>query len=639
MRSHCAITPSRTAAIAGIALLCAAAHPAPADVVEANWTSSSDFQYWIYHMPDFDQKRDTLPGGGSAYCVPTSTMNVMAYVGNHGFPEVLPGSGNWQDPANYVLMSNLLGVMGSVPLMNTDPSTGTTGGQQLNGANAWLPDEKFVVNQTYTGGFWAPKIQDFGGSAITGGLVTFCYGRYDIVGYVNGFPVISRDGGHCVTLSRIDVNGPDWLLWIRNPSTSDPDTVQSLFANTEVFPAPRLAISPSLAWTGVPRLYTELLVEGSAKLRLIDSYFTLRTKQGYSFDDTGVTAGIHSPFGNLAGAQPPVPFDLPGGQNVLEVIPLPDGLGYASLIEDTNADIELVQLSLRTVDPIPVPGPSVEVDGGCSMVLGDNRKLYVLCGTVLEMLDPDDRLRKLKRVNLPFPCSKVLYDDLTDQVCLVPSIGGPSLLLIFPAALDGDPVMQPVPTGSLIDAPCVGACAPDGTIYLANAATGEIHCIPPTRDSFQSFSIGGIACVESIDVDDRGHLFVVCDGDLTEVVPDGIGGWMPDRDSAWDGMPVGKFFHVDRSRTNWDPTNDDMRGLDNNVAPDDPEEDAMWGNVEDCLADANSDLIVGIADFLGLLGAWGTADPLYDFAPNGGDGTVGIDDFLKLLTDWGLCYP
>ena len=578
-RSHITVTAATT-------LLCVAV--SAADVVESNWNSSSDFQYWIYHMPDFDQKRDTLPGGGSAYCVPTSTMNLMGYIGNHGFPEVLPGSGNWQDPSNYATISALLGVMGSVPLMNTDPSTGTTGGQQLNGVNAWLPDEKFVANQTYTSGLWAPKIQDFGASAITGGLITFCYGRYDIVGYANGFPIISRDGGHCVTLSRIDVNGPDWLLWVRNPSTGDPDTVQSIFANTEVLPAPRLAIPDSLLPLTLPRLYTELLVDGSPKLRLIDSYLTVRTKQGYSFDDIGNTVQISSPFGNLAGAQPTVPIEIPIGHIVNEVFPLPDGFGFVTLEEDVAAEIELVSLYLNP-DPLPLPSATVEVDGACSMVQGDNRMLYVLCGTVLEMIDPDDRLRKLKRVNLPFACSKVMYDDATDQVYLIPAAGAPESVLIFPKDLATGPTLMSLPPGALPAFPCLGTCAPDGTVYLADEATGDFRCIPPTFDSFQAFRVTGVDCVESIDVDDQGHLFVVCAGALSEVVPDGMGGWEADRASAWDDMSVGEFFCVDRSRTNWDPGDETMRGLDDNVEPNDAEEDGMWASVADCLPDVDSD--------------------------------------------------
>jgi hypothetical protein len=58
---------------------------------------------------------------------------------------------------------------------------------------------------------------------------------------------------------------------------------------------------------------------------------------------------------------------------------------------------------------------------------------------------------------------------------------------------------------------------------------------------------------------------------------------------------------------------------------------------EPCPADTDGDGAVGVDDLLGLLGAWGTNDPLYDLAPPGGDGVVDVDDLLILLGAWGPC--
>ncbi len=52
-------------------------------------------------------------------------------------------------------------------------------------------------------------------------------------------------------------------------------------------------------------------------------------------------------------------------------------------------------------------------------------------------------------------------------------------------------------------------------------------------------------------------------------------------------------------------------------------------------ADLNADGVVGIADLLALLGAWGTSPgcpPDLD-----GSGTVAVGDLLELLADWGPC--
>src|SRR5689334_17026377 len=45
--------------------------------------------WFVQHVPDFDQRRQNtstvlgLPGDGSMYCVPTSTLNWCAYIANH----------------------------------------------------------------------------------------------------------------------------------------------------------------------------------------------------------------------------------------------------------------------------------------------------------------------------------------------------------------------------------------------------------------------------------------------------------------------------------------------------------------------------------------------------------------------------
>ena len=37
-----------------------------------------------YNVPDFDQKRFGVDNTGNMYCVPTSSLNWMAYIANHG---------------------------------------------------------------------------------------------------------------------------------------------------------------------------------------------------------------------------------------------------------------------------------------------------------------------------------------------------------------------------------------------------------------------------------------------------------------------------------------------------------------------------------------------------------------------------
>lgn len=52
-----------------------------------------------------------------------------------------------------------------------------------------------------------------------------------------------------------------------------------------------------------------------------------------------------------------------------------------------------------------------------------------------------------------------------------------------------------------------------------------------------------------------------------------------------------------------------------------------------CATDFNGDGCINVSDLLGMLGAWGSSNPLYDVAPAGGDGIVDVQDLLAMLGD------
>jgi len=58
--------------------------------------------FQIYGIPDFDQKRTTLPNDGKMYCVPTSFINLVHFMGTHGIPGLLY---NVADSNNSMLFS------------------------------------------------------------------------------------------------------------------------------------------------------------------------------------------------------------------------------------------------------------------------------------------------------------------------------------------------------------------------------------------------------------------------------------------------------------------------------------------------------------------------------------------------------
>src|SRR5690606_9340686 len=91
--------------------------------------------YRIDHMPDLDQKRSGLDGNGGYHCVPTATMNILAYAANHGFPDVDPGPKYWQAQENHEEGTVWIWGMGIVMQTsydpgdpNADPPIGPSGG-------------------------------------------------------------------------------------------------------------------------------------------------------------------------------------------------------------------------------------------------------------------------------------------------------------------------------------------------------------------------------------------------------------------------------------------------------------------------------------------------------------------------------
>src|SRR5262245_149934 len=146
-------------------------------ITQANYSlgpQGAKFTYRICHVPDIDQKRAPgssplvigLPNDGKMYCVPTSAMNWMAYIANHGYPQLQPFPGDWQlgppgSPGVYNAMSLALISMGSA--MNTDPITGTGGKTAKAGMQDWLDTDApghFVVSLYAANGSYSPTFAD-----------------------------------------------------------------------------------------------------------------------------------------------------------------------------------------------------------------------------------------------------------------------------------------------------------------------------------------------------------------------------------------------------------------------------------------------------------------------------------------------
>lgn len=185
--------------------------PAHADWISQLYVNKNLYDVAVSGMPDLDQRRSSapgltgLPGDGGMHCVPTSAINVLAYAAAHGFPFLPPGVANWQSDANYEDATQAILQMGV--WMGTQPggmpNEGTNAQGAMAGYQAWLSSYPlFTVTGHFSKDNYAPRVEHMAKAMANGALVAFTYGRYEQVGSYLGLPLMVRDGGHCITLTR-----------------------------------------------------------------------------------------------------------------------------------------------------------------------------------------------------------------------------------------------------------------------------------------------------------------------------------------------------------------------------------------------------------------------------------------------------
>lgn len=93
-------------------------------------------------MPDFSQtdKRLQLPGGGSHYCVPVATANVLVWLAEHkGYKNLLPVQGL----STIEKVASVAGRLGSSEFMSTAPKGGTNLQRFVNGLNGYIKQQGY----------------------------------------------------------------------------------------------------------------------------------------------------------------------------------------------------------------------------------------------------------------------------------------------------------------------------------------------------------------------------------------------------------------------------------------------------------------------------------------------------------------
>lgn len=377
-----------------------------------------NYSFKIDNVPDLDQKRessrdgtvDGLPNGGKMHCVPTSAINWMAYIANHGYPNLGPGPGDWEvSPpghlAEYNYITGTIFLMGL--LMHTDPVNGTGGVKdavQLYLDTAY-PDH-FIVAEVFAQEDWSPRARDASLMTLFGGLVDIAMGWYTNADEPEAH---MRKGGHVVTLMEGIDDGTGYrIMGLRDPAwTPNDDTLQtqSNFINNHTGFHPETEYFCGQDANGFPancyiRTQDRLTYTGSGYM---DGYLAIIPIYGLSYNTLGELL-LLKPI-QLSGRDVRVVqrFPTSNKRNVLDLALNPIRVKHPYLIDDTDDVWQIDPLTGESSRFATVRDPLRLTYGGTK------ENLYVLKPHQLQCFDRQGR--RTQNIGLQSPLDAIAFDE------------------------------------------------------------------------------------------------------------------------------------------------------------------------------------------------------------------------------------
>jgi hypothetical protein len=530
-----------------------------------------DFDVEIPGMLDFDQRRardmpDTqgLPNDGKAYCVPTATMNLFAYLANNGYSELEPGPGNWDDPSDmdaYYTITEHIDDLGD--LMGTDSESGTTGSEWYAGTTAWIQDypgtPRFLTRKLVAELYVASDGYDLttarAAYQATRGLVEVCYGFYDgdysltieSSGYSASGTLGSRDGGHCTSFSSARRLGSiESYLGV-----TDPDSVTSgddLYSQSAMEVRDWVTDDVTFTDTGyflsvMQDRTSEGMLRAFDKIKVIRPYWVLTI----SVDLGRLIVTEISPF---ASGDVERSFALPAA--IRDATMRSDQLFAAVVTRDAGSAIETAWLlDVRT-------GELRRLVSGTELRVAFSRfqELYVASGQILRRFDVDRGVpEQLGTATLPIVPRAIEWNDDADELWALDGQAGGML------TLSRD--MQVV--GRIDGSDFNIWLSRDPGVRMTALPGGRVALLAPERGAFATFERVENRLEErarhdeaydamDLSATDAGNLVVtMADGSLAEFRDDGFGNLVTVDRSPSQGLRSGGTVESARSRTNSDP--------------------------------------------------------------------------------------
>ncbi len=609
-------------------------------------------------MPDFDQQRQAgpmvfdgmsfqplppgLPNNGNMYCVPTASIDVMAYLANHGYPNALPGGPvEWQSQDMYDVVTAAIFDMGT--LMETDPEDGTLG-KGRSGTQEWLdthvgPDV-FIVDSQYATLSYGPNMWEVANAGHSGQIVIVNVGWFEQVASSSWI----RRGGHQVVLTGAYENDGFFLdgceIRFRNPGSGGDSQTQSTFSNTTRTMDYR---SGQFSSSSDPvqyynRTMAQLVGYNSGSNKgFLNGYYTVTPVFGLAAN--GVQLDIMNPHPIEPGPFPLTQsYPAEAGSSIADfaIHPLKTCVFYT--VRDAAGSILpqvycLDRVSGESTVALTASNPEALAFGGA-------QRLFLLEGSCVNGYDLNPSPTLIgTQCPTTTPLDAIAVDDVHDRVFAISAAQGQ--LFVMDEDLETSVAVALPTVVQLSGAISMTTHPTDGTIWVkgANSPTAyHLEYAPGTFDPTTGGSSPSVSVIDSffdidyvgatgIDCNSSNHVFWVKDGTVREHAQNASGGWEEVTDSPFAGMAAGNKICLARAAENTtleyrtDPSHV-------NILPD--PEDSLFQR-GDCNGDLNFDIADAIATLSFLFS--GAADPdCMDACDSNDDGTVDIGDGIFTLS-------
>lgn len=608
-------------------------------------------------VPDFDQRRVEIPGGGNCYCCPTSTSNWLAYISNNGYPAVFLGPRDWQAAANYNDATTLIGWVGQA--MGTQDGTDPDGGGPqppnacttsfsgfVDGTTGWLdsvaPGE-FIANWVASNGADTITPQELYSQLAFGALVGVSYRGFTFAppNPTLGLPSrwVLQPSGHVISMTRMtDACGANPRIWYRDPAGLDGDNMsQAPFVTqfSDLAAVPGFYASNA---TSQPVFRTMWLMSDVSNTNMVNAICAVTPVHGLWAQPqfgTVTLSGMWRP--DTLAIPAPTTHALPGAAGVLALRMSPR-VGQAMVIyQDSAGATQMGRLDLHDYATSTLVPMGAVVDPGPFVFMRSGRLIGLEQGNRLVYADISGAsISRAKTITLSRPPVAIAADDAAGQaVLLLPAIvGGPSaavqrvddisLALHAPEALPAGVEVGPG-TSAAFDHRA-------GALYIADSTPGAAAPLfritrSPSSGQLQSERVVHPLIIQprAVQVTHRGTVVFESQGVCRALKFDGsLGQWVIDTDHPFNGQAIGPIFDLAFSRIVIDSLDPD--GEFDNLLEVDP-----GPGVPDCIADFDGNGSVEVPDIFAFLSQWFAADRVADVDL---DGDTDVPDIFLFLSLW-----